>query len=83
MGKAQSKSMNVTTADQAASAKATVVEEGTAGKVGKIEETTNTPAPANGDTAHEAAAAVASDSAVSKLLFYTVIILYRCMIDAS
>lgn len=46
MGKAQSKSMNVTTADQA---KAGVVEEG-AGKVGKIEETA---APVNGDANHE------------------------------
>lgn len=48
MGKAQSKSMNVTTADQA---KAGAVEEG-AGKVGKIEEV---PAASttNGDANHE------------------------------
>lgn len=46
MGKAQSKSMNVTTADQAKGS----VEEG-AGKVGKIEES---PAAAvNGDANHE------------------------------
>lgn len=44
MGKAQSKSMNVTTADQAKG----TVEEG-AGKVGKIEEA----APVNGDANHE------------------------------
>lgn len=48
MGKAQSKSMNVTTADQA---KAGAVEEG-AGKVGKIEENP-AAAPANGDANHE------------------------------
>lgn len=48
MGKAQSKSMNVTTADQAKAAG--TVEEG-AGKVGKIEEA---PAAAvNGDANHE------------------------------
>lgn len=50
MGKAQSKSMNVTTADQA---KAGVVEEG-AGKVGKIEESPAAAATAvNGDANHE------------------------------
>lgn len=47
MGKAQSKSMNVTTAEQA---KAGTVEEG-AGKVGKIEE--NPAAAVNGDANHE------------------------------
>lgn len=49
MGKAQSKSMNVTTADQA---KTGAVEEG-AGKVGKIEETPAVAAAANGDANHE------------------------------
>lgn len=47
MGKAQSKSMNVTTADQAKGS----VEEG-AGKVGKIEETA-AAAAVNGDANHE------------------------------